>query len=236
MRSPCVRFPVRRMMVAVAVVMALSVGLNTPAGSAPLPPGPPYRLGLIDSRPTQVDLLPGLRVPGLQVLDVVPGSPADRAGLKAGDVVLAANAQRVTAPEDLRRVIAGSGGRLRLKVFEAHTEQVLNRTAVLGPAAPPVGPVPVTVTGRLRVGVVAVGAETTGVTLAAADGTTYDLDFGAARPPDREADGRVAVVSGVVLIRPGPERPGRRVIKVTAFRLVDGGPPRVEGGARAGPL
>jgi membrane-associated protease RseP (regulator of RpoE activity) len=227
---------VRRLTAAVAVVAALSVALDAPAGSAQTLPGPPYRLGLIDSRPTQVDLLPGVRVLGLEVLGVVPGSPAERAALRAGDVVLAANAQRVTTPDELRRVMAGSGGRLRLKVFEASTEQVLNRVAVLGPGAPPAGPGTVTVTGRLRVGGVAVGGETTGITLSAADGMTYDLDFRAARPPGRGADGRMAVVSGVVVRSPGPERPGRRVLKVTAFQLLDGGPPRVEVGATGGPL
>src|SRR5262249_32921880 len=144
------------------------------------PPGrPPYRLGLVDSRPAEVDLVPGVRLSGLEVLGVVPGSPAARAGLRAGDVVLSADATRGVAPDDLRRAMAGSGGRLLLKVFEARSGQVLNMAVVLGPSGPGAGPVPVTVTGRLRVGVMAVGGETTGTTLTAPDGRTYDLDFGA---------------------------------------------------------
>ena len=73
-----------------------------------------------------------------------------------------------------------SGGWLRLKVFEVRTEQVLNVTVALRPGA---GPMPITVIGRLHVGAAAIGAETTGITLTTGDGRTYDLDFGAARPP-----------------------------------------------------
>jgi hypothetical protein len=79
---------------------------------------------------------------------------------------------------------------------------------------------------------VAIGGETTGVTLAATDGVTYDLDFGATRPPDRAAEGRDAVVSGLLVAARGPERPNRRIIKVSGFRLIGGGRPRTAAGAR----
>jgi membrane-associated protease RseP (regulator of RpoE activity) len=197
---------------------------------APIPGPPPavapYRLGLIDSRTAEIEVIPGVRLRGLEVLGVVPGSPAGRAGLGAGDVILSANSARIVAPDDLRRALAESGGRLRLKVFEARTEQVLNVAVVLGPPSPGAGPTPITVVGRIKFGGVAVGAETTGITLTAADGMSYDLDFGAARPPDRAADGRAAVVSGVLTVGPGPERPSRRVLKVSDFRIVGVGPPR----------
>jgi len=200
---------------------------------APRPGLPPYRLGLIDSQTTEVEVIPGVRLRGLEVLGVIPGSPAGRAGLGAGDVILAANSARVIAPDDLRRAMAESGGWLRLKVFEARTEQVLNVTVALRPGA---DPMPITVVGRLQVGAAAIGAETTGFTLTTSDGRSYDLDFGAARPPDRGADGRVAAVSGVLRVSPGPERRGRRIIQVSHFRLVGGGRPRAEGDPRGSPF
>jgi hypothetical protein len=215
---------------------ALAPAQVAPSVPLPMPVAPPYRLGLIDSRTTEVQVIPGVALQGLEVLGVVPGSPAARSGLNAGDVVLSANSARVIAPEDLRRAMAGSWGQLHLKVFQARSEQVLNVTVVLGPAAPVPTPLPVTLTGRLKVGVMAVGAETTGVTLTTADGTSYDLDFGAARPPDQGSDGRSAVVTGTLVRGTGPERPGRRVIKVSGFRLIERGRPRVEGGARSSPI
>src|SRR5215212_729863 len=42
---------------------------------------------------------------GLQVLDVMAGSPADRAGLKAGDLVLSVDGTQVTRVEDLQRLM-----------------------------------------------------------------------------------------------------------------------------------
>jgi hypothetical protein len=125
---------------------------------------------------------------------------------------------------------------LRLKVFETRSEQVLNVPVVLGPPGPGPGPVPIAVTGRLRVGVMAIGGESTGVTLTAEDGKTFDLDFGERRPPGREADGRIAFVSGWLKASQGPERPGRRVIRVEDFRLVGVGRPRAEGDASRVPF
>jgi membrane-associated protease RseP (regulator of RpoE activity) len=218
-----------------SVVLVVLLG-GTWAAVAPaqvLPPArpvpgviPPPRLGLIDSRATQVDVIPGVPLGGLEVLGVVPGSPAARAGLAPGDVILSANSARIVVPDDLRRILSEARGVLRLKVFEARSEQVLNVTVVLGPGIPGGGPSPITVTGRLKVGVMAIGAETTGVTLTAPDGRTYELDFGRARPPEPDSDGRNAIVTGVLATRPGPERRDRRIIRVSGFRIIGGGRPR----------
>ncbi|HXH26134.1 MAG TPA: RIP metalloprotease RseP [Vicinamibacterales bacterium] len=45
------------------------------------------------------------------VASVIPGDPADRAGLKAGDVVLAVNGERMVTRSQLVEVISGSGGK-----------------------------------------------------------------------------------------------------------------------------
>src|SRR4051794_13923119 len=72
----------------------------------------PPRLGLVDSRPLEVEVIPDVRLQGVEVLGVVPGSPASRAGLNHGDVILSANFGRVKTPDDLRRALAQSGPRL----------------------------------------------------------------------------------------------------------------------------
>jgi S1-C subfamily serine protease len=59
---------------------------------APLPAGLAQRLG----RPS-----------GLRVAEVVPGSPADRSGLRAGDLLLSAGGQPVQKAQDLQRLMFG---------------------------------------------------------------------------------------------------------------------------------
>jgi serine protease Do len=43
---------------------------------------------------------------GVVVVDVSEGGPADRAGIRRGDVILEANRQKVTKPEDMRSAVA----------------------------------------------------------------------------------------------------------------------------------
>jgi S1-C subfamily serine protease len=45
------------------------------------------------------------RAAGLRVAEVVPGGPADRAGLRAGDLLLSAAGQPVTKAQDLQRLM-----------------------------------------------------------------------------------------------------------------------------------
>ena len=153
------------------------------------PPAPPFRLGIVDSQAVEVELLPDVRLGGLEVLGVVPGSPADAAGLGPCDVVPGANNARIVAPDDLRRAMAVSGGHLRLRVFEAGTGQVLNLTAVLGPRR--------RAEGRRRSSSRAVSgsasrpsaARRPAPTLTTRDGRVYDLDFRGGKVPDRPLTG-----------------------------------------------
>ena len=64
---------------------------------------------------------------GALVAEVVPDSPAARAGLKAGDVVTGINGQKVDGPADLARVVglARPGQDARLTVWRDQQERTL---------------------------------------------------------------------------------------------------------------
>jgi serine protease Do len=77
--------------------------------------------------------------PGVRVADVVPGSPAARAGLQAGDVVVALDGEPLDAPFDLRwRVaMAGVGARVKLTVRRDGEERLVSvKLATLAPQPP----------------------------------------------------------------------------------------------------
>jgi hypothetical protein len=75
--------------------------------------------------------------------------------------------------------------------------------------------VEVTVSGTLRMGVMAIGAETTGVTIAA-DGMTFELELTPRQvEAARKLDGRKATVKGTLELREGVEIRRRAIIKVS---------------------
>jgi len=90
------------------------------AGPGPVPGAVPGLAFLgVQLTPLTPELKNQLKVDaGAVVADVVPGSPAEKAGLKRDDVVTKAGGQPVRTPEDLREAIqrAGAGHDLALAV------------------------------------------------------------------------------------------------------------------------
>ena len=60
-------------------------------------------------------------VKGVVILDVSKSSPADKAGLKRGDIILTFNGIDVNKPSDIRRVLyendIRAGDQVKLKIF-----------------------------------------------------------------------------------------------------------------------
>ena len=62
----------------------------------------------------------------VRVLDVNPTEPADRAGMREGDLLVSANGSPVASVDDLQRVmVLGHGGELRLEVWRQHQRREL---------------------------------------------------------------------------------------------------------------
>jgi serine protease Do len=57
---------------------------------------------------------------GVLISDVSKGSPADKVGLKRGDVVVRINGEKVTTPGHLRNLVASSGAGARVKLELLH--------------------------------------------------------------------------------------------------------------------
>jgi len=77
------------------------------------------------------------RAQGALIAQVAPGSPADKAGLKAGDVVLKFNGRLVDASGELAAMVGQSspGEQVKLEVLREGTTREI--PATLGTAAPP---------------------------------------------------------------------------------------------------
>jgi serine protease Do len=75
---------------------------------------------------------------GVLVSEVTPGTPAAKAGLKAGDVVLAVNGTKVESTGEFRNLIAGAGanGKVDLDVVRAGKEQHVSATLTKTPDEP----------------------------------------------------------------------------------------------------
>ena len=79
-----------------------NLDLNLPGGERP-------RLGVtVQALPTQLAGYFGAKE-GVLVASVTDDSPASRAGLKAGDVIVSVNGQNISSRADLTRAVNGAG-------------------------------------------------------------------------------------------------------------------------------
>ena len=80
-------------------------------------------------------------------------------------------------------------------------------------------PEAVTLSGTLRTGVMAIGGETTGVTLTTKDGATWELQLKKGHGAKAEKwDGQRVVVRGYAREREGVEIPVRRIVEVRSIK------------------
>jgi S1-C subfamily serine protease len=58
-------------------------------------------------------------VEGIIVSDIAPGSPAEKAGLKVGDIILEANGMKINSDQDFLALLvdARAGDTIRMKVY-----------------------------------------------------------------------------------------------------------------------
>ena len=79
---------------------------------------------------------------GVAVLEVTPGSPAEKAGLKAGDILSKINDQDVRDADTFRRIMSGTkpGEQLNLRVLRQGKEQPIKITLGEQPGVPGVVP------------------------------------------------------------------------------------------------
>ena len=95
-------------------------------GIAEVPDEDVSKLGLSEAR-------------GVVIRDVMPGEPADQAGVKAMDVVLGVDGEPVQGPRDLQRIIASSppGKTVKLQIVREGKETELSVTVGLYKEPPP---------------------------------------------------------------------------------------------------
>ena len=137
-RARPLRLPPRRRRLALAVALAALVIVggalalsSSSGGSAPgtVSASTPW-LGL------QMESLPVARV---LVASVVPGSPADRAGVGVGDLILGINGKAVSSPGDVDSRLAGlrKGDRVTLQIGRGPLRFTLPATLTARPASYP---------------------------------------------------------------------------------------------------
>lgn len=78
-----------------------------PNGSAQLPP--------------MQEFMPGISTPGAVIVEVVPGGPADEAGLQGGDIIMAVDGEELTVDSDLAGIIGtyAPGDEITLEIAQS---------------------------------------------------------------------------------------------------------------------
>jgi serine protease Do len=122
-----------------------SSSVNPAPNPTPSPAGSRQSLG-ISAEPVTV----GPRT-AMKVIGVEPGSPAEKAGIERGDVIVAANGAPVTGVEQLGAALGKSGPTLRLTVRDTRTGRDVPVDVNLG-GSPVADPNPIPTDPKLRTG------------------------------------------------------------------------------------
>jgi S1-C subfamily serine protease len=106
----------------------VEVQLGGPASSTPVtvPDEPPARAGAARGLGAVTELFFYDADPAVKVSEVERGSPAARAGLKPGDVILQANGTPILHPNTLNEIVGKSGSVLKLVVVDPTTRTRAN--------------------------------------------------------------------------------------------------------------
>jgi S1-C subfamily serine protease len=113
------------------VIAGGAVALSSSGGSGP---------GTVNASTPWLGLrMESLPVGRVLVAAVVPGSPADRAGVGVGDLVLGVNGKPVTSPGDVDSALAGlrAGDRVKLQIGRGPLTFTLPATLTTQPAGYP---------------------------------------------------------------------------------------------------
>jgi S1-C subfamily serine protease len=115
---------------AAAAYGAVSVLVNSGGQATASSKGPPW-LG--------VDMASSVFGNGAMVIDVIPGSPADAAGIESGDVITQVNSRPVASPDQLNSVISHLhvGEQVQLQVLRGPLTFNTQATLVTTPAGNP---------------------------------------------------------------------------------------------------
>jgi len=137
-----------------AMLLALPFGARGQAPAPPFPPAPPATaarvfmapaggsylgVGIQEVTPERAKELKLPEAAGVEVTRVGPDSPADKAGLKAGDVVLQYNGVKVEGIEQFSRLVRETpvGRDQKLDIFRNGATETV--TAKIGPRPAPPG-------------------------------------------------------------------------------------------------
>jgi S1-C subfamily serine protease len=93
----------------------------SPAGPSRSPSSPPPAGGSLSSLGVTIESATADSLPVVKVSRVSPGSPADNAGIKPGDVISAVNRAAIFAPDLLEEEIKKAGQSFTLSVFDSRT-------------------------------------------------------------------------------------------------------------------
>jgi S1-C subfamily serine protease len=104
----------------------VDLGGPAPASAAPIPTDPQFRPGSGNKLGAVTELVFYDADAAVKVTEVEPGSPAARAGLEPGDIIVQANGTAVMHPNTLNEAVAKSGQTLKLIVADPRSNRKQN--------------------------------------------------------------------------------------------------------------